>query len=168
MMEPFDVSERLVHLQQEYPGLKLYGLLDGAQYLERTGMRFNPQQGAEALFWETQDAALAFAGPWLLDAASVDAGLLQELVGFERGTYGVSWLIAHQDLCGLAQLLRLNLETELPDGRTALVRFWDPRVLAGLAEVLTPEQRQGFFGHIFEWHLLLNREHRVRIGRLDA
>ncbi|MGW8391617.1 DUF4123 domain-containing protein [Pseudoduganella sp. HUAS MS19] len=168
MIAPLDVSDRLEHLQLEYPGLKLYGLLDGAQYLERTGKRFNAQPGAEALFWETPDAALAFAGPWLLDTASADSALLQELVGLERSTYGVSWLIAYQDLRGLAQLLRLNLETELPDGRTALVRFWDPRVLAGLAEVLTPEQRQEFCGHIFEWHLLLNREQRVRIGRQGA
>lgn len=52
----------------------------------------------------------------------------------------------------------------LPDGRLALVRFWDTRVLANLAHVLDPVQRRELFGHVFEWHLLLDRERRVQGG----
>lgn len=163
-MASFDVLERLQYLRQEYPGLALYALLDGAQYLEQTGKRFSARQGAIALFSETADAALAFAGPWLIDAEAAGTELMEQLAGFERTAYGVSWLIAHQDIQALAQILRLHLETELPDGRRALLRFWDPRVLAGLAEILGPEQRREFFGYIFEWHLLLDREKRVQIG----
>ena len=56
---------------------------------------------------------------------------------------------------------------QLPDGRVALLRFWDPRVLVSLAEVLGPEQSAAFFAHIHEWHLL-NNQQRVWIGRQDA
>lgn len=163
-MASFDVLERLQYLRQEHSGLTLYALLDGAQYLEQTGKRFWVQQGAIALFSETADAALAFAGPWLIDAEVAGTEMIEQLVGFERVAYGVSWLIAHQDLQALAQILRLHLETELPDGRRALLRFWDPRVLASLVEILGPEQRREIFGYIFEWHLLLDREKRVQIG----
>lgn len=168
MSTHFDVGERLAYLQQEHSGLRLYCLLDGAQYLARTGRQYASNAGAVALFEGTPDAALAFAGPWLIDAASASAELIEEMVVFERASDGVSWLIAYQDRDGLAQLLRLHIEGELPDGRRALVRFWDTRVLANLTRVLDPDQRRGLFGHIFEWHLLLDRQNRVCVRRGDA
>lgn len=140
----------------------------GAQYLARTGRQYTPNAAAVALFDGTPDAALAFAGPWLIDAASAASELIEEMVAFERASDGVSWLIAYQDRDGMAQLLRLHIEAELPDGRRALVRFWDTRVLASLTEVLDPDQRRGLFGHIFEWHLLLDRRDRVCVRRGDA
>lgn len=45
--------------------------------------------------------------------------------------------------------------------------FWDPRVLVNLAEVLEPAQRETFFTHIHEWHLL-HKGQRVWVGRQHA
>lgn len=164
----FDVYDRLVSLREEFPALKLYCLVDGAQYLQRIGKHFAASANAVALFQGTPDAALAFAGPWLIDVGVDGEARVAELVELERASHGISWLIAYQDLEGLSQLLRLHLEVELPDGRRALVRFWDTRVLASLAQVLDRVQRREFFGHVFEWHLLLDRERRVRVGRGDV
>jgi len=50
----------------------------------------------------------------------------------------VTWLIAEADLRGLAHLLQLRLDVRLPDGRIALLRFWEPRVLANLVNVFAP------------------------------
>jgi hypothetical protein len=55
----------------------------------------------------------------------------------------------------------------LPDGRSALLRFWDPRVLVNLARTLDGAQREEFFGHIHEWHLL-DAGRRMWIGRQHA
>lgn len=167
MMHSFDVWKRAVQLREDLPGLKLYGLLDGAQYLAQTGTRFGGQSGTCALFDGTTDTDLAFAGPWLIDVEAVESDLVNLMIELERSAPAVTWLIALQDLLGLAQILRLHLDTELPDGRTALLRFWDPRVLVDLAEILDPYQRQLLFGHLREWHLL-NRGKRVRIGRHNA
>ena len=49
----------------------------------------------------------------------------------------------------------------------ALLRFWDPRVLVNLAQVLSNEQRQEFFGYIHEWHLLHNGK-RAWIGTANV
>jgi hypothetical protein len=119
------------------------------------------------LFADTPDAALAHAGPWLIDTGQVDGALVDALATLEQAAPAVTWLITPQTLEGLAQLLQLNLDTALPDGRTALVRFWDPRVLVILAEVLEAGQREMFFGHIHEWHLL-HRGQRTWIGRRHA
>lgn len=163
----FDVMERLTLLRQEITSLRLYALVDGAQYETRRDERIKRQPGFYSLFEGTQDSDLAHAGPWLVDTEFVDDAFIADLAQLELETGAVSWLIAPQSIEGLGQLLQLNLDTKMPDGRTALLRFWDPRVLASLAEVLSTEQRQTFFGHVHEWHLLYKGK-RAWIGRPHA
>lgn len=158
---------RLAQLHQSTDALRLYALVDGVQYRERLGEPCTAREGFYSLFANTPDAALAHAGPWLIDAEQVGEALVVALAAIEHAAPAVTWLIAPQTMEGLAQLLQLNLNTELPDGRTALLRFWDPRVLVNLAELLEPSQRETFFGHIHEWHLL-HKGRRVWIGRQHA
>lgn len=162
-----DVVERLAHLRQQSPALRLYALVDGAQYRTHFGEPITDRRGFFSLFAGTSDIALAHAGPWLVDTEQAEVEVVDALVVLEHAAPAVTWLIAPQDLAGLAQLLQLNLDVELPDGRAALLRFWDPRVLAGLAEILTPDQREAFFAYIHEWHLLHNGR-RTWIGRHRA
>lgn len=162
-----DVMERLILLRQEITSLRLYALVDGAQYETKREERIKRRPGFYSLFEGTQDSALAHAGPWLVDTEFVDDAFVADLAQLELETGAVSWLIAPQSLEGLGQLLQLNLDTKMPDGRTALLRFWDPRVLASLAEVLSTEQRQILFGHVHEWHLLYKGK-RAWIGRPHA
>ncbi|MEC5159125.1 DUF4123 domain-containing protein [Janthinobacterium sp. CG_S6] len=162
-----DVMERLALLRQDTDALRLYALVDGVQYQIKRGERIKRKSGFFSLFEGTQDAALAHAGPWLVDTEFADAAFVSDLAELEREAAAVSWMITPQSLEGLAQLLQLNLDTTMPDGRTALLRFWDPRVLVSLAEILSVEQRQVFFGHFHEWHLLYKGK-RVWIGRPHA
>lgn len=162
-----DVVERLAQLRQETDALRLYALIDGAQYQTQRGERLVSKPGFYSLFEGTQDAALAHAGPWLVDVEHLDETFLTDIAALEQEAPAVSWMIASQSLQGLAQLLQLNLDTRMPDGRTALLRFWDPRVLVSLSEVLSSEQRQTFFGHFHEWHLL-HKGKRAWIGRPHA
>ncbi|CAN7621240.1 DUF4123 domain-containing protein [Pseudoduganella sp. LjRoot289] len=164
MSASIDVVERLAQLHQSMPALRLYALVDGAQYRSQLGETLAGQDGFHSLFAGTPDAALAHAGPWLIDAERVGGKLVDTLAVLEQAAPAVTWLIAPQDLAGLAQLLQLKLDTELPDGRTALLRFWDPRVLFNLAELLEPGQRVTFFAHIHEWHLL-HKGQRTWIGK---
>jgi hypothetical protein len=166
-MASFEVKDRLLQIQQGVPALRLYALVDGAQYRTLRGEPLQLGDGMYALFTDTPDAALAHAGPWLVDAQQTGEAVTDDLVRLEKQAPAVTWLMAVQDLWGLAQLLQLNLNMQLPDGRTALLRFWDPRVLVTLADLLGPEQSAAFFAHIHEWHLLHNQQ-RVWIGRPDA
>ncbi|MBT0962604.1 DUF4123 domain-containing protein [Denitromonas iodatirespirans] len=162
-----DIQSRLRQLQETLPALRLYALVDGVQYQSHQCKRLQTDSGLFSLFADTADATLAHAGPWLIDVASVDEAFIAELATLEREAPAVSWLIAPQDLDGLGQLLQLHLDMQLPDGRSALLRFWDPRVLVTLAQTLDPAQRETFFGHIHEWHLL-HEGQRVWIGRHHA
>ena len=110
-----------------------------------------------ALFEETPHAALAAAGPWLIDV-SRHAELAEALAKIEDARPLVSWLITPLTFDGLADLLRLKLTVKLPDGKEALLRCYDPRVLKRLAQTLDDAQRTAFFEHIDEWHFVLNSE----------
>lgn len=162
-----DVVTRLAQLKLSIDALRLYALVDGLQYRAHCSKSCTAQAGFLSLFAGTPDTALAHAGPWLIDAEQAGGAFVEILAELEQASPAVSWLISPQTLEGLAQLLQLNLDTELPDGRTALLRFWDPRVLVNLAEVLEPAQRATFFAHIHEWHLL-RKGQRVWIGRQHA
>jgi hypothetical protein len=164
MTAPIDVVERLGQLHQHMPELRLYALVDGAQYRAEVGATLAAQEGFYSLFTGTLDAALGHAGPWLIDAEFAGKPMIEALAALEQASPAVTWLIAQQNLAGLAKLLQLNLDIELPDGRTALLRFWDPRVLFNLADLLDPSQRETFFAHIKEWHLL-HKGQRTWIGR---
>ncbi|MFT0735635.1 DUF4123 domain-containing protein [Ralstonia wenshanensis] len=161
------MTDRLAQLRAYSPTLCLYGLVDGLQYETHRGERLEDRQGFVSLFHGTPDGALAHAGPWLVDVNEAGEGVTADLARLEREAPAVTWLISEADVHGLAQLLQLQLDARLPDGRIALVRFWDPRVLAQLVNVLSPKQRETFFAHIHEWHLLRNGE-RVHIGRAHA
>jgi len=71
------------------------------------------------------------------------------------------------NLEGLSQLLQLKLDAMLPGGKTALVRFYDPRVLGNLFAVMNEAQKAAFFGLIDEWHFM-HEGRRVWAGRHDA
>jgi hypothetical protein len=162
-----DVVDRMQQLRSSMPSVKLYALVDGAQYKTFRDKPLADGAGLYALFHGTPDEALAHAGPWLIDAEQVGESMTVDLAKLERQGPAVTWLMAVQDPIGLAQLLQLKLDTRLPDGRVALLRFWDPRVLLNLIEVLDPEQLEEFFAHIHEWHFLRQQE-RVWIGREHA
>ncbi len=158
--------DRFESLRVGQPHLALFALIDGLVYEQVHGCRFEQIAGSAALLEGTDDAALAYAGPWLIDAEQ-QPDLCNELRHRESQAPHVSWLISSLPFDGLVQLLRLKLDVRLPDRRIALLRFYDPRVLHGLATTLTASQREDFFGHIVEWHFI-HEGQAMRIGRADA
>lgn len=163
-----DVLDRYRQLRAGLQTLNLYVLVDGALYQQHRERQLEHVPGVVvALFSGTADDALAHAGPWLVDATQVTEAVLRDLIALEKNSPAVTWLFAEANLTGISQLLQLRLDIQLPDGRTALLRFWDPRVLAGLFQLMTGDQRAEFFGHIHEWHFL-DKGMRVWIGRQHA
>jgi hypothetical protein len=149
-----DIVERFQVLQQADAALWLYALVDGYQYEQHTGQRLEHQRGINRpIFLGTEDEPLAHAGPWLIDVIKAP-DQLQPLLELEHALPSVSWLISAIDLEGMSQLLQLKLDAQLPDGRKALLRFYDPRVLSNLMQTMNSEQRAEFVHLIDEWHFI--------------
>lgn len=123
---------------------KLYALCDGLQAQEAGMAPFDSSANLSGLFQGTPHAALAAAGPWLIDV-SRQVELAEALAEMENTQPLVSWLITPVPFDGLADLLRLKMTAKLPDGSEALLRFHDPRVLRRLAQTLDGAQRTAFF-----------------------
>ncbi|MBN3856032.1 DUF4123 domain-containing protein [Paraburkholderia sp. Ac-20340] len=73
---------------------------------------------------------------------------------FELARPGVIWLIAWRDIEEQAARLRPHLNTLLPNGRAALLRFWDPRVIHALNEAYRSADDRDLFRTAFEWQYL--------------
>ncbi|WP_367301834.1 DUF4123 domain-containing protein [Janthinobacterium sp. GW458P] len=72
-----DITERLNQLQQHHSALCLYALVDGVQYETHRQARLMQDARRHSLFTGTPDAALAHAGPWLVDVARSGLPLLR-------------------------------------------------------------------------------------------
>ena len=152
-MIPDDIAGRLERLKANSPQLAAYALVDGVQYSRFTGARIEQLNGTtRALFVGTEDEALAHAGPWLVDLAKADRSIVATVTRLEQTHPSVMWLLSQLDIESLAMVLQLKLNSKLPDGRTALIRFWDPRVLVGLFNALDLQSRREYFSHVDERH----------------
>ena len=110
----------------------LYALVDGLQFERHFRYELETSNYECYPFFDTYpDSKIAFAGPWIfkLNSSEVYRAKLAEL---ETKYPSVSWLLSPLDPETL--LLRFkNFSTiELPNGKCALFRFYDPRVLKNL------------------------------------
>ncbi|MGS1024364.1 DUF4123 domain-containing protein [Burkholderia glumae] len=141
--------------QQLSTTVHLYALVDGLLYADQAGV---PQrsQASVALFDQTPDASLADAGPWLFDYELASGATRTGLASLAAGAGGVSWLISAYRVDALADELRRRLDARLPDGRTALLRFYDARIMPDIAAMMDFAQRAQFFVVAFDWLVELN------------
>ncbi|KVT58002.1 DUF4123 domain-containing protein [Burkholderia ubonensis] len=143
--------------QQLTMQVHLYALVDGLLYADAADASpLQRSQSAVALFDGTPDASLADAGPWLIDYERAAGTIRQTLSIMASGSTGVSWLISAYPIESLADELRNRLDVRLPDGRTALLRFYDARIMAGMASLMEFTQRLQFFVATFDWLVEVN------------
>jgi len=104
-----------------------------------------------ALFDGTADAALADAGPWLIDVDGTSETLRDALLHQAASSNGISWLISAYDITSLGREMQQRLDARLPNGNIVLLRFYDARAMASIASMLTFSQRLSFFQPTFDW-----------------
>ncbi|KVD29878.1 hypothetical protein WI84_27060 [Burkholderia ubonensis] len=163
-MIPVTVVERFRTIpNRRFDAMRIYALVDGLQYQQHTGQQLEPLDDiAVSLFAGTTDIALAHAGPWLVYTKEAQ-GRVAELDALEAARPGVVWLFASADLEVLAGKLRPHLSVRLPNSQSAMLRFWDPRVLHALNQSLQSKQERALFSAAREW-LYLNEGQRLHIN----
>ncbi|WP_174769934.1 DUF4123 domain-containing protein [Paraburkholderia hayleyella] len=154
-MIPASVAAQLREFRKRHHySSHVVALVDGLQYQQHTGWQLTPEDGmAVSLFAGTKEIALAHAGPWLIDPKTA-----RERVGdlgkLEQGRPGVIWLITSESLERQAAKLRPHLNTRLPTGQSALLRFWDPRVLHALNAAYQDKASRSLFRTAEAWQYL--------------
>lgn len=119
-----------------YPECSLYALVDGLQFERHFGYEIEAEKDVSYPFFDTYpDSKIAFAGPWLfrLNCSEENRGKLAEL---ETQYPSVSWLLSPLKPEDLLLRFKDFSTIELPNGKCALFRFYDPRVLKNLSSWL--------------------------------
>lgn len=120
--------------------LNLYAIVDCAHFDKTFYQSFiqNPMLTAESLFMRTLDEESAEAGPLLVKLdPEQDQELIEKLQDIEQQKPAVVWLWSDKSFLKLADnILKPLLYGELEDGQKILIRYYDPRCIKGMLEVL--------------------------------
>ncbi|EKS6649170.1 TPA: DUF4123 domain-containing protein [Enterobacter hormaechei] len=131
--------------------VSMFALVDGLQYERFTGSELKIKQDVCLPLFDTwPDSRIAFAGPWLI-RMNETMEMREQLEALEIALPGVSWIVSGSTPEELVAHLQIYMNTGLPDGRAALLRFQDPRVQVRLATMLNDLQHQELTGLIQEW-----------------
>lgn len=153
-MIPASVAAQLREYRKRHYSGHVLALVDGLQYQQQTGQPLASEDDMTvSLFAGTKDIALAHAGPWLVDPKQA-RDRVADLGELEQSRPGVIWLITSESLEGQAEKLRPYLNTRLPTGRSALLRFWDPRVLHALNAACRDKTGRALFTTAKAWQYL--------------
>jgi len=148
------LAERQAHTSLP---VRLYALVDALLYAgTASASTLERSSSAIAVFDGTPDASLADAGPWLIDFELASIATRRTLLELAAGASGLSWLISAYPFTSLAQELRERLDVRMPNGNTALLRFYDARIIGDIADLLSFSQRAEFFVATFDWLVQIN------------
>lgn len=146
-------------LKQTHFPLRLYGLVDALLHNEVSATHpLSRSSSCVALFDGTPDEALAHAGPWLLDCSADGNPHIAALQRLAESGLGCIWILSSYAIDDLAEALQARLNVRMPNGSTALLRYYDARLANDIAALLTPEQRAAFFAPVHDWLAQRNGE----------
>lgn len=145
-------------------GARLYALIDLAncqRHVNDTLRTLKSHSGA-CVLGELCDEAER-ASPWLVEIPLHDSTsrLIDWSVGVAHGSPCTSWLSSTLGLPGLRTMLRARTDAQLPDTHDVLLRYFDPRILPALYNLLGPAHPSGFFAIGQSWQYL-DREHELQ------
>lgn len=145
------IQERLLALQAQNEYIKCYALIDGLQYERYFGDGIEKDYHTSPLFHRPGDTKIAFAGPWLKEITESNQDGFNTLIELEKDSPAVSWLFSERGFFELFHHLDSYLDIKLPDNEVALFRYYDPRVLIKLPEILPDRYWFPLIAPLHEW-----------------
>ena len=148
----------------ENQALMLYAIVDCAHFDKDFYQGFiqNPMLTAESLFMRTLDEESAEAGPLLIKLnPEQDQDLIEKLQDIEQKKPAIVWLWSDNSFLKLADnILKPLLYGELEDGQKILIRYYDPRCIKGMLEVLKENEGSAKkLAHIKAWAFKYNNDY---------
>jgi hypothetical protein len=138
-----------------HPDAHLYFLLDHSGLLGLLRKLDSSKLHWVSLFDDTRESTALAVAPILVDVAVPGGPLPSLLLDWiaEHGAYSsvVTMLDSPLPFDMLQHRLAARLDIKLSEEMNAMLRFFDPRILAQLRETLTPEQADAFFSVASHW-----------------
>lgn len=164
MMEQRPLPKPPLDENIENQALKLYAIIDCAHFDKDfyQSLTQNPILTAESLFMRTLDEESAEAGPLLVKLdIEQDQEVIQKLQEIEQQKPAVVWLWSDKSFLKLADnILKPLLYGELEDGQKILIRYYDPRCIKGMLDVLKENESSAKkLANIKAWAFKYNDEY---------
>jgi hypothetical protein len=131
---------------QQLPAQHLYVLLDCAsdKELPECVINLDKQAKRHSLFEETPLAEIADTGPFLISVNQKSAVFAYLLAKISKQPWGY-FILSHDDIETLSNRLQVFLNAQMPDGKSYLFRFYDPRVIFNQLRVLSDDKLNSLF-----------------------
>lgn len=155
METAIDLCAIVSNRRDAHPDTHLYLLLDHAGLPKLMGMLKQCAMQWCSLFDETRESAALAVAPILVVVGSPRerlTGIFLEWI-VQHGAYAsaVTLLDSPIEIADLRRRLVARLDITLTEDMAAVLRFFDPRILAQLRTTLTPEQALAFFSVASRW-----------------
>ncbi len=132
---------------QQLPAQKLYVLLDCAsdKELPECVLNLDKQAKCHSLFDKTPLAEIADTGPFLIEVNQNSAVFAYLLAKMSEHPWGY-FILSHDDIETLNNRLQVFLNIKMPEGKSCLFRFYDPRVMFNQLQILSNERLSSLIG----------------------
>lgn len=127
---------------------QVYLLLDGAAGHRLLADLSEAGASVASLFPDNADEELLDAAPRLVNSSDI-TDILHRFPDF-WGRSIVSIVVSTAPRDELLSHLKRCLYVEDPDGEVCILRYYDPRVLVRMSELLHPEQEQALFSDVVD------------------
>lgn len=141
------------------PGQQFFALIDLAPHeglLKKLVQANDSGARLKSLFDGTPEEALLDGAPILIElsAQQRSKALLRTLISAEKASPSVTWICCRLSLEELFLHLQPYIDADMPNGRKALFRFYDPRILSAIRGGLSSDPLgKTLFAPISEWWL---------------
>lgn len=154
-----EIKELESYISKNHKSNGMFCLIDGAQIDHELGLNIELTYGAcDYLFKGTFEEEAYLYGPILVDLNYVDDQQLKKLFKLMKDKDSLVFFQSFLEPKQLRNSLLEKLYIEFEDGEIGILRFYDPRILNRLNQILTLEQKQKFMTEINSYYFVLNSE----------
>ncbi|MFI8035523.1 DUF4123 domain-containing protein [Acinetobacter sp. ABJ_C3_5] len=133
------------YILNNYKNQRLFCLVDGAQIDHQQVQNIHFTFGSCIyLFKGTFEEDAYQYGPILFDLSLLGQNQLENLLHLMKEKDSMIFIESHLEIKQLKRKLLEKLYIEFEDGGVGILRYYDPRVLKRLSQIITPEQKAQF------------------------
>ncbi|ELW87426.1 MULTISPECIES: DUF4123 domain-containing protein [Acinetobacter] len=144
-------------IENNQKNLGFYCLIDGAQIDHKQITHIEHTFGScDYLFKDTFEEEAYLFGGILIHLPFIQSLQFENIIKLMNQHNAMIFFKSALSIKQLKNILREKLYLELEDGGIGILRFYDPRILNRLHQILTPEQKKEFMNGIDVYYFKLN------------
>ncbi len=152
-----EIKELERYISKNHKSNGMFCLIDGAQIDHESGLNIEQTYGVcDYLFKGTFEEEAYLYGPILVNLSYVDDQQLENLFKLMKDKDSLVFFQSFLEPKQLRNSLLEKLYIEFEDGEIGILRFYDPRILNRLSNIITLEQTVQFMDGINAFYFTLN------------